>query len=106
MDFQSAPIVREMEGDACRLVFHGPIHTNTAWIERELDSTVNEKPARVEIDLSDTEHVSSSGMGILIGFRRKIEAAGGKVVVAAIRRRTYRAFCAVRLNETFQIDPA
>ena len=44
MDYQNAPLTVAKIADGVRVTFNGPIHTNTAWIERELDTIVKSKP--------------------------------------------------------------
>src|SRR5262245_11943056 len=90
MDYQNAPVTVARSGEIVRITFNGPIHTNTAWIERELDTIVKSKPRTVELDLLKTEHISSLGLGVLVSFHNRLHADGAKVAVVAIRKHTVR----------------
>jgi anti-anti-sigma factor len=105
MDYQVAPVNVATSGDSVRVTFNGPIHTNTAWIERELDAIVKSKPKTVELDLLKTEHISSLGLGVLVSFYNRLHADGAKVVVVAIRKHTVRILHLAYLDKLLTIPP-
>ena len=87
MDFQAAPAVvtATPTGFVAKLV--GAIHTNTAWIEGEFKKIIAAKPRDVELDLSETTFMSSSGIGLLVWLRSEVTQGGGAVRIVSIRKR-------------------
>jgi anti-anti-sigma factor len=106
MDFQKAPVVVTPIEHGFHLVFDGPIHTNTAWLESEFDRLVKLKPKLLELDLTGTEYISSMGLGILVGLHTRIKADAGKVRVVKIKQRTLNLLKYAFLHKLFEIDPA
>jgi anti-anti-sigma factor len=102
MDFQVAPLAVSSIPDGLRITFNGPIHTNVAWLESELDRIVRARPKLVELDLLRTEHISSVGLGVLVNFSARISTAGGAIRVVAIRKQTLRILRIARLDTLFQ----
>jgi anti-anti-sigma factor len=105
MDFQVEPCTVTATEGGFRIVFVGPIHTNTSWLERELDRVVAAKPKDVELDLTGTEYLSSMGLGILVGFHNRIKENGGVVRIVKILKPTLRLFKAAYLDRVFAIEP-
>jgi anti-anti-sigma factor len=103
MDFQTAPVVVTAIDNGFRLGFTGPIHTNTAWLETELQKVSDAKPKLVELDLSGTEFISSMGLGVLVGFRNAIVKGGGMVAIIGIQERTLRTFKAAHVLSLFDV---
>jgi anti-anti-sigma factor len=105
MDFQTAPIVIKPIADGVRVALSGPIHTNTAWIERELDKVVAQKPRLVELDLSGTEHISSLGLGILVKLHNGLKAGGGTMRIVKILPKIKGILRAAYLDRMLVIAP-
>ena len=105
MDYQNAPVTVARSGEVVRVTFNGPIHTNTEWIERELDTIVKSKPRIIELDLLKTEHISSLGLGVLVSFYNRVHADGGKIIVAAIKKHTVRILHLAYLDKLLTIPP-
>ncbi len=106
MEIQSPPVVTSKIPDGVRLAFNGPIHLNVAWLETELNKVTATRPKLVEIDLAGTEHISSLGLGLIVGFRNAITRNGGKVRVVKIRQRTLGILKTATLDRLLEIDPA
>ena len=105
MDFQTPPIAVTAIPDGFRVALSGPIHTNTAWIERELDKVVARKPALVELDLSASEHISSLGLGILVKLHNALKVDGGVLRIVRILPRTKGILRAAYLDRMLSIAP-
>ena len=105
MDFQNAPLLVAPIGDGFKVTFDGPIHTNVAWIEREMDKIIAAKPKRVELDLSRTTYISSLGLGVLVSLHNRINASGGKVYVVSIKKRTVGILKMAYLDKLLTITP-
>ena len=106
MDFQKPPVVVSRIADGFHLTFDGPIHVNTAWIEREFEKVVNQKPKLLELDLAGTEYISSMGLGILVGLHNRMKKDGGKVRVVKVKQKTFGILKYAFLDKLFEIDPA
>lgn len=104
MDIQEAPIIVTPIADGFHVALIGGIHINNAWIERELDAVVAKKPRRVELDMARCDFVSSSGIGVLIGFYNRVAAAGGAIHVVKIQKNVYNAFRFARLEMLFKFE--
>jgi anti-anti-sigma factor len=105
MDFQTPPVVVKPIEGGFRIVLSGPIHTNTSWLERELDDVVNRKPALVELDLGRSEYVSSTGLGIFVSLHNRLAAGGGSLSIVRILPRTRAIFRASALDRLFRFAP-
>ena len=105
MDFQTAPIVVKPIADGVRVALSGPIHTNTAWIERELDKVVAQNPRHVELDLAGTDHISSLGLGILVKLHNSIKAHGGALRIVRILPKVKGILRAAYLDRMLVIAP-
>lgn len=105
MDFQDAPAIVTAIADGFRVAVKGSIHTNVAWLERELKQVSESKPKRVELDLSDVHYVSSMGIGSLMWFRKQIVAGGGTVHIIAIQSQVRGIFRASCLEAIFDVRP-
>src|SRR5215211_5896062 len=105
MDFQTPPVVVKPIGDGFRITLSGPIHTNTAWIERELDDVVARKPKLVELDLAGCDHISSMGLGILVNLHNRLKGGGGTMRIVRMLPRMRDILRAAYLHRFFEIAP-
>lgn len=105
MDIQSAPIVVARSSDGYRISFIGPIHTNISWIERELEKVVKASPKLVELDLTGSAHISSLGLGMLVGFHNQITKLGGTTRIVAIKKRTLGILKTAFLDRLLKVPP-
>jgi anti-anti-sigma factor len=106
VDFQSAPVVAKRDPDGgISLIFDGPIHTNTSWLEREFKAVVEKKPSLVRLNLTNTEHISSTGLGLLVWLHNHVKALGGEVHVVAVQKRTFGLLKVAFLDKLLKIAP-
>lgn len=107
MDFQTAPIVAKRDDDGgYTLTFEGPIHANVTWLEREFKQVVSHKPVSVRLDLTRTEYISSTGLGMLVWLNNHVQAYGGVVHVVAVQKRTLGLLKVAFLDKVFRISPS
>ena len=105
MDFQSEPVVVTATPGGLRVAIRGPVHTNTAWLDDELNKVVAAKPKHVDLDLGAMNYVSSVGLGSLVALRNRITTAGGTLRVVAIQSQVLGVFKYAYLDKVFQIEP-
>lgn len=61
---------------------------------------------RVAIDLTAIDFLSSSGVAMLIGLKRRVEGKAGRMVLFGIHPYVMDLFQVMKLVELFQIAPA
>jgi anti-sigma B factor antagonist len=91
-------------------------HTTTIEIAGELDATtvgelrpklnaiVEERPEKVEIDLSRLRMVDSSGVGAIVALFKRVKANGAAFVVTGINGQPLSIFKVLRLDKVFDIQ--
>ena len=55
------------------------------------------------VNLGDVEFIDSTGIGVLIGVWRRVQAGGGAFALAAPSRRTRRTFDIAGVSKVFSI---
>src|SRR6187397_363474 len=74
-------------------------------VTASLTAMIEKKPPRVVIDLSDVTYIDSAGLAALIQAMQKVEAYGGKFMLAGLQE-TVRSIVEIkRLDQVFQILP-
>jgi len=74
-------------------------------ITASLNAMIEKKPDRVVIDLSDVTYIDSAGLAALIQAMQKVEAYGGKFLLAGLQETVRSIFEISRLDQVFQIFP-
>jgi len=77
---------------------------NATFIEKldnELDRVAALHPPLVVLDLAGLEFIASLGLGSLLGFRQRIDRAGGRVRIAAAKPAVLDAFKRASLRAMF-----
>ena len=74
-------------------------------ITASLNAMIEKKPERVVIDLSDVTYIDSAGLAALIQAMQKVEAYGGKFLLAGLQETVRSIFEISRLDQVFQIFP-
>ena len=57
---------------------------------------------RILIDFAGVQQMSSSALGFLVSFAKKLEAAGGQLKLCNILSQIYQAFVITRLHRVFE----
>ena len=79
-------------------------HDAIAEISQQLTSLLEQRPGlRVLIDFSSVEHLSSSALGFLVSFAKRLTESGGHLKLCNIHPAIYEAFVITRLNQVFEI---
>jgi len=82
-----------------RLAIKGELDAlSVADLRPEIDSLVNKRPRRVEVDLSRLRMVDSSGVGALVSLYKRVRAQGGQVVVTGLQDQPLAIFRLLRLD--------
>ena len=97
MPLPDAPNVLPLEGE---------IDLNVSpRIAASLAAMIEQKPARLVVDLSRVTYIDSSGLAVLIEGMQNMEAYGGKFALAGLRENVRAIFEIARLDQVFIIFP-
>ena len=73
------------------VALHDALDVRSAPLVRErLREVIGQGWGAIIVDLNDVEFMDSTGLGVLIGARRRAQDADVKLVLARLRRATYR----------------
>jgi anti-sigma B factor antagonist len=97
MSLPDAPNVLPLEGEI-------DLHV-APRIAASLGAMINEKPARLVVDLSGVSYIDSSGLAVLIEGMQNVEAYGGKFILAGLQESVRPIFEIARLDQVFIIFP-
>ena len=75
-----------------------------AKISQQLNSLLERRPGlRILIDFAGVQQMSSSALGFLVSFAKKLDAAGGQLKLCNIHPQIYQAFVITRLHRVFEV---
>jgi anti-sigma B factor antagonist len=74
-------------------------------VTASLNEMIEKKPERVVVDLSEVSYMDSAGLAVLIEAMQKVEAYGGKFMLAGLQETVRSIFEISRLDQVFQIFP-
>lgn len=75
-----------------------------AGLRQSLYSALSSRPSPlVAIDLSGVNYVSSTGIALLIGTKRRVDEAGGRLVLFGLHPDILELFDTMRLSTLFEI---
>jgi anti-sigma B factor antagonist len=97
MTLPDAPNVLPLEGEI-------DLHVSPR-ISAALGAMIDQKPARLVVDLSAVSYIDSSGLAVLIEGMQNVEAYGGKFVLAGLQENVRPIFEIARLDQVFLIFP-
>ena len=97
MTLPEAPNVLPLEGEI-------DLHVSPR-ISAALGAMIDQKPARLVVDLSAVSYIDSSGLAVLIEGMQNVEAYGGKFVLAGLQDNVRPIFEIARLDQVFMIFP-
>lgn len=93
------------DGDMLRGKIEGEIDTFTAPILRdELETITIGKYSLIELDLSNVNYMDSTGIGVFVGFYKKVNREQGKLKLTQLSDRLTRLFEITGLNELIDIE--
>ena len=68
-----------------------------------IDKLVDEKRARVVVNLEELDLIDSSGVAAIVGLYKRCRANGGKVTVTGARDQPLAIFKLLRMDRVFQM---
>jgi len=74
-------------------------------VKETLEPLIQQKMARVLVDLSAVSYIDSSGLAVLIETMQRIGAYGGKFALFGLRESVRGIFEIARLDQIFRIFP-
>ncbi len=80
------------------------MHTCTELRARLLE-LIEQQPGRLIVDLSGVGYIDSSGVSTMIEAKRRLERAGGRIVLAGLQARVRSVFEIAKLDRYFKIAP-
>ena len=98
VSFQDDVLVVEFTD--CRIVEHDAI----AQISTQLNALLEQYAGlRVLIDFAGVQQMSSSALGLLVSFAKRLDATGGQLKLCSILPQIYQAFVITRLHRVFEV---
>ncbi|ETA71125.1 STAS domain-containing protein [Actinospica robiniae] len=83
------------------LDFHNAARLREALVAIHVDSGKG-----LVLDLSELTYCDSTGITVLIGVHQRAEAAGGRLVLAAMNTELSRTFAMIGLDQIFSTEPS
>lgn len=74
-------------------------------VAASLHAMVEQKPARLVVDLSRVNYIDSSGLAVLIEGMQNVETYGGKFFLAGLQENVRPILEIARLDQVFTIFP-
>ncbi len=94
----------EREPNVTLVYLSGEIDLRTSpQLRATLLEIVDEKPARVVLDLSGVSYMDSSGIGTMVELKRRAAQRDSKVVLVGLQERVRSVFEITRLDKFFDI---
>jgi anti-sigma B factor antagonist len=97
MTLPNEPNVLPLEGEI-------DLHVSPRVAE-SLAAMIEQKPARLVVDLAKVTYIDSSGLAALIEGMQNVEAYGGKFCLAGLQENVRPIFEIARLDQVFIIFP-
>jgi anti-sigma B factor antagonist len=98
------PTPREIRSDVLPLKGEIDLHVSPS-VTASLNGMIEKKPERLVVDLSEVSYIDSAGLAALIEAMQKVEAYGGKFMLAGLQETVRSIFEISRLDQVFQIFP-
>ena len=92
------------EGGATVVVVRGEIDLSTVpKLSDQLDELINEDRVDLIIDMGGVGFIDSTGLGALVGARKKALAKDGSVQLACVQQKILKVFRITQLTELFPV---
>lgn len=100
LDISSSPL----QQIATRISLGGSLDSDTApALEQRLEAILANRTTRLVFDLSELAFVSSAGLRVIFKAQKKVEAAGGEVVMVNLRPQVAKVFEIVKQLPSWSI---
>jgi anti-sigma B factor antagonist len=94
---------REVDPDVCVVALEGEVDlASAASLKSELTELMGNGRSRFVLDFSQVGHMDSTGLGVLIGFRKRL-ADDGALVIACVPQNVWAVFKVTGLDKTLEI---
>lgn len=70
-------------------------------IELELNEALNMGEKRVIVDMSQTNYMDSTGLGVLVDIKERLDEIQGEMTLVGVHGYCFKVFKQVRLDEAF-----
>ena len=70
-------------------------------VEVRIVAVIEEGIENLIINLRDVTHIGSSGLGLMLSFRNRLEASKGKLILAQVSPACRESLALTRMNEIF-----
>ncbi len=95
---------RADHGDTTTLRIGGTLDVLTApSLAPTIDQIVEEKRARVTVDLAGLDLIDSSGVAALVALYKRVRSGGGTVTVTGARDQPLAIFKLLRMDKVFSL---
>ena len=93
-----------VDGDAHVLGLGGELDLYAApRMKQRLDELIDEGTSHLVVDLSESEFIDSTAMGVLVGAVKRVHEAGGRLVVVCDNQHMLRIFEIVGMERVLPI---
>jgi anti-anti-sigma factor len=100
------PLIRE-EGDILVITLEDPVAVNEGQahgLRQALFGAVEARQGpKVAIDLGSIDYLSSTGIALMIGLKRRVEARNGRLTLFRLQGEVLELFGVMKLVDLFQI---
>lgn len=95
----------QKQGDVFIIKLSGIMNVqNSTEIENKLEFFFNKDiPKKVIVDFSEVQHISSSGLRVLVSFYKKVISNEGRMFLSNLNSNLKKIFKIVELDTVFQI---
>jgi anti-sigma B factor antagonist len=100
----AGPVPRQDRPNVLPLKGEIDLHVSPS-VTASLNTMIEKKPERLVVDLSGVSYIDSAGLAALIQAMQKVEAYGGKFLLAGLQETVRSIFEISRLDQVFQIFP-
>lgn len=92
-------------GDILVITLEGVINVQSSLdLEVQLNLLFNEKSAKkVILDFSNVQHISSSGLRVIVSFYKRVVSNDGKFAITCLNNNIKKIFKIVELDTVFDI---
>ncbi len=76
---------------------------NASSVKEEIKAGLNDNHTQIDIDLSSTQFIDSSGLGVLIGLHKTMSQNGGSIRIVNPTESVQQVLELTRLHRLFEI---
>ncbi|MDR2865734.1 MAG: STAS domain-containing protein [Spirochaetaceae bacterium] len=100
---ENISIETKKDGDLTIAAVSGRLDANTGPYAQEKLFQIFDSAKNIELDLSSLEYISSAGIRVLLGIKKRETAIGGSIVFSHVNSAVMEVFDLVGLTEFFTI---